>query len=421
MVKLVLILFPILFFCSAVNVKSQTETDINSKRNELSSIKEEIASLESELKQKSKTERESLKALDKLNQQNLLLSKLVNGLKREESLKQAQIDSINSSISVTEANIKKLTDNYSKYIVWVYKHNGTQFWKYLLDAGSINQALMRIKYLNFITKKSKENVESLRKNKELLVSLKKVRKAELEEKEKLVIEKNNEQKVLVQKKLEKNSLIKNLRKDKKLLNAEIEDKRNAEILIRNMISKLIESERVRKTKEKEEKLLSKEKSTKNKKSTDNKVEVETEKTYSTYNYDSFESFAALKGKLNWPVKSGTIIRRFGENVNEKLKTVTLNYGIDIKTSANSSVSIVADGIVSAIDWIPGFGSVIIVTHKNDYRTVYGHVGDVSVSEGEKVKRGTVIGSVNESLEGNILHFEIWNDRNYQNPSAWLSK
>ncbi len=419
MVKFALILFQIYFFCSTVNIYSQSETDINSKRNELSNIKEEIASLESELKQKSKTERESLKALDKLNRQNLLLSKLVNGLRREERLKQVQIDSINSSISETEANIKKLTDNYSKYIVWVYKHNGNQFWKYVLDAGSVNQALMRIKYLNFITKKSKENVEKLRKDKELLISLKKIRKSELKEKEKLVIEKNNEQKLLTQKKSEKNNLIKNLRKDKKHLNAEIEDKRNAEILIRNMISKLIEAERVRKTKEKEEKLLSKEKS--NKKSTDKKEEVETEKTYKNYNYDSFESFAALKGKLNWPVKSGTIVRRFGENINKKLKTVTLNYGIDIKTAANSSVAIVADGIVSAIDWIPGFGSVIIVTHKNDYRTVYGHVGDVSVSEGERVKRGTVIGSVNESLEGNILHFEIWNDRNYQNPTVWLSK
>jgi len=33
----------------------------------------------------------------------------------------------------------------------------------------------------------------------------------------------------------------------------------------------------------------------------------------------------------------------------------------------------------------------------------------------------LIGQVNDTLEGSILHFEIWNERNYQNPQEWLVK
>jgi len=129
----------------------------------------------------------------------------------------------------------------------------------------------------------------------------------------------------------------------------------------------------------------------------------------------------LKGKLNWPIQHGKIIRKFGENVNNNLNTITLNYGVDIKATSDLNVKAVAEGVVSAIDWIPGYGSVVIVTHKGDYRTVYSHLSDLYVSEGDKVRMGNVIAKVGESLEGNVLHFEIWNSRNNQNPEVWLVK
>jgi len=45
--------------------------------------------------------------------------------------------------------------------------------------------------------------------------------------------------------------------------------------------------------------------------------------------------------------------------------------------------------------------------------------DIKVREGDKVKGGDILGSISESLEGKILHFEIWNERNFQNPEVWL--
>lgn len=417
MVNKLYILIFIVGFCTLI----KAQENLSEKKDELSEIREEIKLLETEIAKKSKVEAESLYELEKINRQNLLISKLINGLLLEEKLKEEEIAAIDSSIKKTEAQIKFLKDSYSKYVIWVYKNKADNFWKYLFNSNSVSQALIRIKYLNYLTKKNKENVFKLKETKDVLVSLKEKKNKELNEKEKLVKEKEIEQKNLKEKEKEKKELLNKLKKDKRYLVKEITEKRNAEIMIKNIIAKLIEEERIRKTKEKEKRLsLSEKKEENNKNSIENK-EPEKERIFSNINYDSFESFASLKGKLNWPVKSGTIMRKFGENLNEKLKTVTINYGIDIKTNEDAQVLAVAEGLVSAVDWIPGFGSVVIITHSNNYRTVYGHIADLTVSEGTKVKRGTVIGKVNESLEGNIIHFEIWNDRNYQNPQLWLSK
>jgi murein DD-endopeptidase MepM/ murein hydrolase activator NlpD len=92
----------------------------------------------------------------------------------------------------------------------------------------------------------------------------------------------------------------------------------------------------------------------------------------------------------------------------------------MKVSGDKDVKAIAEGVVSVIDWIPGYGSVVIITHKGDYRTVYSHLADIAVREGDRVKSGSLIGKVDESLEGNILHFEIWNSRDHQDPLAWLA-
>ena len=70
--------------------------------------------------------------------------------------------------------------------------------------------------------------------------------------------------------------------------------------------------------------------------------------------------------MSWPVSRGKVVREFGENKNQELKTVTLNYGIDIKSKSKEKVHAVAQGLVSVIDWIPGFGSIIIITHKGGF-------------------------------------------------------
>lgn len=391
----------IIFFLISVVTYAQTD-NIGTRNKELESIRKDIQSLEHELKNKSAKERESLLALENLGKQNLLMGKVLGNLTSQANQKLKDIGKTEKNISEVERRTALLKEKYSKYIVWVYKNRGTSQLRFLFHTDSFNQTLKRYKYLQFISESNERTLSNLLAEKDELSSLKTQLETERKEKEELVQNTIKEQNVLIEKQKQRRELVAALKKDQGNITKEIEMKRQAEIQIKNIIARLIEEERVRRTKL----LESKPKERNN---------------VPTYNYGNLENFLQLKGNMNWPVRGGQIVRKFGENRNERLKTVTLNYGIDIKIRDDQKVLSVAEGYVSAIDWIPGYGSIVIITHKDEYRTVYGHVADISVKEGQKVAAGDIIGRVNESLEGAILHFEIWNERNYQNPEVWLAK
>ena len=184
---------------------------------------------------------------------------------------------------------------------------------------------------------------------------------------------------------------------------------------------MVEEAEVKRKREEELRLKKPETVVANETSTITKKETET----SEYNFDlstsNFASFSELKGKLNWPISRGKVVRKFGESLNPKLKTLTVNYGIDIRASGDMTVKCVAEGVISAVEWLPGYGTVLIISHKGNYRTVYGHLSEVFIKEGDKIKTGGVIAKVGESVEGNILHFEVWNGRQNVNPEIWLKK
>ncbi len=59
----------------------------------------------------------------------------------------------------------------------------------------------------------------------------------------------------------------------------------------------------------------------------------------------------------------------------------------------------------------GFGIHVIIDHGYGYETLYGHMSEVKVRNGQKVKRGDVIGEVGSSglSTGPHLHYEVHKD------------
>ncbi len=418
--------FIILFVVLSISVFPQ-EKEISKKKTELNDIKNEIEVLENQLKKKTKKERESFEAIDNYNKQSFLLNKIINKLRSEEKEKEKQINFTENKIIRTENDIKDLQDRYSRYITNIYKHGKPSELESLLNANSLKQAVLRYKYLQKFSEKRQRDLQKLVEKRKLLKNLKIKLIAEKKEKEQLAAQKLQEERALQNKLVERRRILIGIRNDKEELKKEIQANKAAQAQIQNLIAKLIRDVEKRKEEERlrreqlrleRERLLT-EKSKKN--DYEHKPEVIPEKYDVNLSTDDFSSFSALKGKLIWPVSGGKIYKKFGKQHNEKLNTITLNYGIDIKAGKDINVKAVAEGVVSAIDYIPGYGSVIIVSHKNDYRTVYSHLGQIYVNEGDKVNRATVIATIGESIEGNILHFEIWNSRNNQNPEYWLAK
>ncbi|PJA98320.1 MAG: hypothetical protein CO128_07910 [Ignavibacteriales bacterium CG_4_9_14_3_um_filter_30_11] len=386
---------------------------IKQKKEELSEIKKEILSLEIQYKQKTSKEKKSYASFQNINRQNFLLNKLIINLKKQENDKEIQIILTKREISDLKAEIKLLRENYTKYIISIYKYGEQNEWSIFLDLSSMQKLFLRYKYLKEFSKRREQDLSKLKSSKEELEKLNLRLEVEKKEKQLLVKEKQQEEKDLSAKLRESKSLLNTIRKDKNELKKEIKAKIDAKEKIAGLISKLIEAEKKR-----EEERLARLKNNKTKTKVTQPEEIDYDIDLTT---TDFSSFSTLKGRMRWPINRGTIFKKFGQNRNEKLKTVTVNHGIDIKVNSSLEVKSVAEGVVSAIDWIPGYGSVVIVSHKGDFRTVYSHIEEIFVSEGDKLEFNSGIGKVGESLEGFILHFEIWKSRDNQNPEIWLAK
>lgn len=427
----------ILFFLLIIPVTEihlQEEPELNINQAKLTELRSQIEFLQKELELKSASEKESYSSIENLNKQNLILNKLIGELRSEEKNKQRQIELSLSNITSVENEIKKIKENYAAYIVAIYKRGSVSELESIVDASSLQQSLRRYVYLQRFSDSRKNDLQKLNEHKTELVKLKSKLENERQEKSLLAQQKAEEENSLLSKIGSQKKILSKIKNNKVSIQKEIEAKKQAEIQIKNMIVKLIEESQRRK-KEEEERLarlkLEKEKSLVIEKTNETVVaDIKKEKGSTTktipeldidLNTEKFSSFAAMKGKLNWPITNGKIFRKFGENKNSKLNTVTLNYGIDIKASKDLNVKAVSDGVVSIIDYIPGFGSVLIISHKDEYRTVYSHLSQIFVKEGDKIKNGQLIATVGESLDGTILHFEIWNGRQNINPEIWLRK
>lgn len=416
MVKFLLKSF-LIFFILFIDLSFSQSNDIEKSKQELSKIKEEITRLEKELAQKTKKEKKSLSALDNISKQNFLVNKMLVDLRTEEKQKQDQINIQIKTIEEIEREIRTLQSNYAKYVTSTYKNGSYSDWESLLNAASFQQAVIRIEYLKRFAASRKNDLIKFEKNKSDLIAAKQKLQIELEAQHKITLQKESEEKTLKQKITEERKILNEIKKDKKLLANSVNEKRKSEKKIRDLIVKLVEeAERKRKA---EEELKRKEMLA----STETKTKKEIIQTEYDVNLSttSLGSFAEMKGKLNWPISKGKVVRGFGESLNPKLKTLTVNYGIDIRASGDLSVKSVGEGVVSAVEWLPGYGTVLIMSLKGNFRTVYGHLSEVFVKEGDKINTGGLIGKVSEGVDGNILHFELWNGRQNVDPLTWLKK
>lgn len=82
-------------------------------------------------------------------------------------------------------------------------------------------------------------------------------------------------------------------------------------------------------------------------------------------------------------------------------------GIDITAERGTPVLAAADGKVYTAEWTVGYGKCVMIDH-DGYVTVYGHLDDIYVSDGEKVNRGDAIGTIGSTgyITGTALHFEV---------------
>ncbi len=110
----------------------------------------------------------------------------------------------------------------------------------------------------------------------------------------------------------------------------------------------------------------------------------------------------------WPAASYSISSNFGIRSDPFNNSSSFHAGIDIKGNTGTPVYSSADGTIILAEDYGGYGNTIKIRHSNMYVTLYAHLSEIKVKQGDSVKKGENIGSIGSTgrSTGPHLHYEI---------------
>ena len=124
-------------------------------------------------------------------------------------------------------------------------------------------------------------------------------------------------------------------------------------------------------------------------------------------------FGEGSGKFIYPVYNASITSNYGK------RGRSFHKGVDL---IGSSKIVAADeGVVVFTGAKKSFGNLVIINHKNGFKTLYAHLKNYNVALGQVVKKGQTIGLMGNTgnATGRHLHFEIHFCGVCQNPMKYL--
>jgi len=134
--------------------------------------------------------------------------------------------------------------------------------------------------------------------------------------------------------------------------------------------------------------------------------------------------SVANGKLGWPLR-GPVTSEYGNRYDPYYHSWQLHAGIDIAAPTGTPVHAAAPGRVVQAGWFGGYGNYICVAHgevrNQQLTTCYGHLSQILVSMGQKVRAGQPLGLVGSTgaSTGPHLHFEVRLGGRPTNPRLWL--
>jgi murein DD-endopeptidase MepM/ murein hydrolase activator NlpD len=123
-----------------------------------------------------------------------------------------------------------------------------------------------------------------------------------------------------------------------------------------------------------------------------------------------------------PIKNNTNISSyFGIRINPITKRKDFHLGIDIPVKIGTPVFSTADGLVINTKYDSVYGNKVTIKHNDIYKTIYGHLNNITVKEGEKIKKGYIIGASGNTgrSSGPHLHYEVIKNNNAIDPLFFL--
>lgn len=113
---------------------------------------------------------------------------------------------------------------------------------------------------------------------------------------------------------------------------------------------------------------------------------------------------------------------FGTRIDPIYKTHKMHTGIDFTAPIGAKVYATGDGVITKVNYDKwGYGTHIVVNHGYGYQSLYAHLSSAKVKQGQKVKRGQLIGNIGSTGKstGPHLHYEVVKNGQKVNPIGFF--
>jgi len=148
--------------------------------------------------------------------------------------------------------------------------------------------------------------------------------------------------------------------------------------------------------------------------------------------DQERSFSELQGELQkkssylasmpsiWPVR-GWVTSGFGERTSPFTGFNQIHQGMDIANRIGTPIVATANGIVVQAGRDDGLGKMVAISHGYGIKTIYGHMSEIYVKAGQRIKRGDKVGAMGNTghSTGPHLHYQVSIDGVTVNPSKYI--
>jgi murein DD-endopeptidase MepM/ murein hydrolase activator NlpD len=112
---------------------------------------------------------------------------------------------------------------------------------------------------------------------------------------------------------------------------------------------------------------------------------------------------------------------FGLRVHPVFGDYRFHHGLDLTADIGTPVYATGDGIVSTADVRGGYGNAVFIEHGFGFETRYAHLSKYIVKQGDRIKRGQLIGYVGNTgiSSGPHLHYEVLFHEKWVNPIHFM--
>ena len=364
------------------------EREAEFRSNELERIRAELERNRADVQQLRGRERKVGEQIEAVEKEIALTERYLRALRREEQDLKSRIHRADSSLDATQDRLSRRERAFADRLREMYKRGRPGGLEMAMSSRSFPDLLKRHRYMTLVAHQDRQEYERIRTEKAETERDKRILEAGYREKVRIEREKERERQHLTASKTKKDKLLIAIWEDRHLREERIEEQQRSLAKLESLIEELME--KIVRRKEHREILGT--------------------------------EFAARKGSLSWPLE-GRVLTRFGRYRDKVLRTVTFNRGIDIEAPEGSEVRGVADGTIVLTEWMRGYGKVLLIHHGGEYFTLYAHLSEILVGQGDRIRKGDVIAISGEtgSLDGPKLHFEVLEGKEAQDPLGWLER